>query len=62
MMHQSRRERERNTNMCFASGGVMCKLRTLFFFSSSVLVDSLVLRNPPRAKPEYYNIPKLQIV
>jgi hypothetical protein len=31
----------------FASGGVTCKLGALCFYSSSVQVDSLVLRNPP---------------
>ncbi|WP_157607736.1 hypothetical protein [Runella limosa] len=30
-----------------ASGGAMCKLGALYFYSSSVLVDSFVLRNPP---------------
>ena len=33
-------------NMGFASGGVTCKLGALCFYSSSVLVDSFVLRNP----------------
>ncbi len=33
-------------NTGFASGGVMCKLGALCFYSSSVLADSLVLRNP----------------
>ncbi len=31
----------------FASGGVMCKLRALCFYSSLVQVESFVLRNPP---------------
>ena len=34
-------------NTGFASGGVTCKLGALCFYSSSVLVDSFVLRNPP---------------
>ncbi len=34
----------------FASGGVTCKLGALCFHSSSVLVDSFVLRNPPKHK------------
>ncbi len=37
-------------NTGFASGGVKCKLGALCFYSSSVLVDSLVLRNPPERK------------
>ncbi len=37
-------------NTGFASGGVTCKLGALCFYSSSVLVDSLVLRNPPERK------------
>ena len=42
----------RNTagNTGFASGGVTCKLGALCFYSSSVLVDSFVLRNPPERK------------
>jgi hypothetical protein len=35
------------TNTGFASGGVTCELGALCFYSSSVLVDSFVLRNPP---------------
>jgi hypothetical protein len=38
------------TNMGFASGGVTCKLGAMCFYSSSVLVDSFVLRNPPERK------------
>ena len=34
-------------NTGYASGGVTCKLGTLCFYSSSVLVDNFVLRNPP---------------
>ncbi|SFF57802.1 hypothetical protein SAMN04488541_10658 [Thermoflexibacter ruber] len=37
-------------NTGFASGGVTCKLGTLCFYSSSMLVDSFVLRNPPERK------------
>lgn len=37
-------------NTGFASGGVTCKLEALCFYSSSVLVDSFVLRNPPERK------------
>jgi hypothetical protein len=37
-------------NTGFASGGVTCKLGALCFYSSSVLVDSFVLRNPPERK------------
>jgi len=37
-------------NTGFASGGVTCKLGALCFYSSSVLVDSLVLRNLPERK------------
>lgn len=38
-------ERRAAANTGFASGGVMCKLEALCFYSSSVLVDSFVLRN-----------------
>ena len=37
-------------NTGFASGGVTCKLEALCFYSSSVLVESFVLRNPPERK------------
>ncbi len=37
-------------NTGFASGGVTCKLGALCFYSSVVLVDSFVLRNPPERK------------
>jgi hypothetical protein len=33
-----------------ASGGLTCKLGALCFYSSSVQVDSFVLRNPPERK------------
>ncbi|MEJ5317674.1 MAG: hypothetical protein WHS63_11745, partial [Tenuifilum sp.] len=38
------------TNTGFASGGLTCKLGALYFYLSSVLVDSFVLRNPPERK------------
>jgi hypothetical protein len=38
------------TNIGFASGGLTCKLGALCFYSSVVLVDSFVLRNPPERK------------
>lgn len=41
---------KRTPNTGFASGGVTCKLGALCFYSSSVLGDSLVLRNPPERK------------
>jgi len=41
---------QRTANTGFASGGVTCKLGALCFYSSSVLVDSFVLRNPPERK------------
>jgi len=44
------RERKAAHNTGFASGGVTCKLGALCFYSSSVLVDSFVLRNPPERK------------
>jgi hypothetical protein len=37
----------RTANTGFASGGVTYKLGALCFYSSSVQVDSFVLRNPP---------------
>jgi hypothetical protein len=43
-------ERKTAYNTGFASGGVTCKLGALCFYSSLVLVDSLVLRNPPERK------------
>jgi hypothetical protein len=43
-------------NTGFASGGVTCKLEALCCYSSSVLVDSFVLRNPPlRQAPNRYS-------
>ena len=52
---QQQKNRKTATNTGFASGGVTCKLGALCFYSSSVLVDSLVLRNPPERKaPKRY--------
>lgn len=41
---------QRTANTGFASGGVTSKLGALCFYSSSVQVDSFVLRNPPERK------------
>jgi hypothetical protein len=41
---------QRTANTGFASGGLTCKLGALYFYSSKVLVDSFVLRNPPERK------------
>jgi hypothetical protein len=41
---------QRPPNTDFASGGVMCLLGALYFYSSPVQVDSFVLRNPPERK------------
>ena len=49
-MEITRRTRITAGNTGFASGGVTCKLGALCFYSSSVLVDSFVLRNPPERK------------
>ncbi len=43
-------DRKATANTGFASGGLTCKLGDLCFYSSSVLVDSFVLRNPPERK------------
>jgi len=43
-------KRRAAANTGFASGGVTCKIGALCFYSSSVLVDSFVLRNPPERK------------
>lgn len=37
-------------NTGFASGGVKCNLEALYFYSSSMLVDSFVLRNTLKRK------------
>ncbi len=42
--------RKKAANTGFASGGLTCKLGALCFYSSSVLVDSFVLRNTPEGK------------
>jgi hypothetical protein len=44
---------KRPHNTGFASGGLTCKLGASCFYSSSVLVDSFVLRNPPERKALY---------
>jgi hypothetical protein len=44
------RKEPQTANTGFASGGVTCKFGVLCFYSSSVLVDSFVLRNPPERK------------
>ena len=44
------RKESRTANTGFASGGLTCKLEALCFYSSSVQVDSFVLRNPPERK------------
>lgn len=41
---------QRPPNTGFASGGVTCKLGALCFVSSSVQVDSFVLRKPARTQ------------
>ena len=43
-------ERKTPYNTGFASGGLTCKLGALCFYSSSVIIDSFVLRNPPERK------------
>ena len=50
MQTNRRQNRMPATNTGFASGGVTCKLGALCFYSSSVLIDSFVLRNPPERK------------
>ena len=47
MVDKHNRRRITPANTGFASGGVTCKFGALCFYSSSVLVDSFVLRNPP---------------
>ncbi|UYN85529.1 MAG: hypothetical protein KIT51_11615 [Cyclobacteriaceae bacterium] len=44
------RKEARTANTGFASGGVPCKLEAMCFYSSSMLVDSFVLQNPPERK------------
>ncbi len=45
-------ERKPTTNKSFSSGGLTCKSGASCFYSSSELVDSLVLRNPPDRKAQ----------
>lgn len=40
----------RTVNTGFTEGGVTCKPGALCFYSSSVQVDSFMLRNPPERK------------
>ena len=37
-------------NTSLASGAVTCKIGASYFYSSAVLVESFVLRNPPEHK------------
>jgi hypothetical protein len=46
----TKNNRKTAANTGFASGGVTCKHGALCFYSSSVLVDSFVLQNPPERK------------
>lgn len=43
----SETKKQRTANTGFASGGLKCKLGALCFYSSVVLADSFMLRNPP---------------
>ena len=43
-------EKSTACNTGFASGGLTCKLGALCSYSSSVLIESFVLRNPPERK------------
>ncbi|MRM84313.1 hypothetical protein D1003_10990 [Riemerella anatipestifer] len=47
---QTMNKENRTANTGFASGGVTCKLGAFCFYSSSMQVDSFVLRNPPERK------------
>ena len=42
--------RKTHHNTGFASGGLTCKLEAVCNYASSVLIDSVVLRNPPERK------------
>jgi hypothetical protein len=42
-------------NTGFASGGVTCELRAFCFYSSAMLVDSLVLRIPHERQAQKRN-------
>jgi hypothetical protein len=48
--HNTDEQRKTPYNTGFASGGLTCKIGALCFYSSSVLVDNFVLRNPPERK------------
>jgi len=56
------RKESRTANTGFASGGVTCKLGALCFYSSSVQVDSFVLRNPPERKARKRQAVKKSII
>ena len=43
-------DRKTACNTGFASGGLTCKVGAMCIYSSSALVDSFVLRNPPERK------------
>jgi hypothetical protein len=49
-LQETKQRKQRTANTGFASGGLMYKLGALCFYSSSVLVDSFVLLNPPERK------------
>jgi hypothetical protein len=51
------KSRKAAANTGFASGGVTCELGALCFYSSSVLVDSFVLRNLPERKARKRYVP-----
>jgi hypothetical protein len=54
-LQETKQRKQRTANTGFASGGLMYKLGALCFYSSSVLVDSFVLLNPPERKaPKRY--------
>ncbi len=48
-------ERNATVNINFASSVVTCKLGALCFHSSSVQVDSFVLRNPPDRQARFHS-------
>ncbi len=50
MKQINERQESRTANTGFASGGVTFKIGDLFVYSSLVLVDSFLLRNPPERK------------
>lgn len=49
-IHNTDVQRKMPYNTGFASGGVTHKLEDLCFYSSPVLFDSFVLRNPPHSQ------------